>query len=112
MRRTFGGLVPWLIQRLSAVFMLLFIGFVLAHFLVDPPGSYQAWRSWVGHPGVSVAMFLFFAALLAHAWVGLRDVTLDYVKPLAARVGVLALIALALIGAGTWIFRILWLSLA
>ncbi|AMM24489.1 hypothetical protein AX767_09090 [Variovorax sp. PAMC 28711] len=88
--------MPWLIQRLSAVFMLVFIGFVLAHFLVDPPGSYQAWRSWVGYPGVSVATFVFFAALLTHAWVGLRDVTLDYVKPLAARVAVLALIALGL----------------
>jgi succinate dehydrogenase / fumarate reductase membrane anchor subunit len=47
-----------------------------------------------------------------HAWVGLRDVTLDYIKPIAARVAVLTLIALALVGAGAWIFRILWLSLA
>lgn len=91
--------------------MLAFIGFVLVHFLIDPLGSYQAWRSWVGHPGVSVATFLFFASLLAHAWVGLRDVTLDYVKPVAARVAVLSLIALGLMGAGTWIVRILWLSL-
>jgi succinate dehydrogenase / fumarate reductase membrane anchor subunit len=99
------------VQRLSALFMLAFIGFVLAHFLVDPPRSYQAWQSWVGHPGVNVAAFLFFVALLTHAWVGLRDVTLDYIKPLAARVAVLTLIALALLGAGAWIFRILWLSL-
>lgn len=90
--------------------MLAFLGFVLSHFLFDPPQSYDTWRRWVGHPGISVAAFLFFAALLTHAWVGLRDVTLDYVKPLAARVAVLALIALALTGAGIWIFRILWLD--
>ena len=109
MRRPLGGLTPWLVQRLSAVFMLAFIGFVLANFLVDPPASYEAWRAWMGNPGVSVAALLSFAALLMHAWVGLRDVTLDYVKPLAARVAVLALIATALLGAGAWIFRILWL---
>lgn len=112
MRRPLGGLTPWVVQRLSALFMLAFIVFVLAHFLVDPPRSYQAWQSWVGHPGVNVAASLFFVALLTHAWVGLRDVTLDYIKPLAARMAVLTLIALALLGAGAWIFRILWLSLA
>jgi succinate dehydrogenase membrane anchor subunit len=108
-RRPLGGLTPWVVQRLSAVFMLAFIGFMLAHFLVDPPVSYEAWRVWMGNRGVSVAALLFFAALLMHAWVGLRDVTLDYVKPLAARVAVLALIAIALLGAGAWVFRILWL---
>ena len=86
MKRPLGALQPWLVQRLSAVFMLLFLAFVLVHFLVDPPHSYDAWR----------------------AWVGLRDVTLDYVNPLGARVAVLALIALALVGAAAWIFRILW----
>ncbi len=90
--------------------MLAFLGFVLAHFLVDPPASYEAWRAWVGNPAVSVGTFLFSAALLTHAWVGLRDVTLDYVKPLAVRIAVLALIALALFGAGAWTFQILWLG--
>jgi succinate dehydrogenase / fumarate reductase membrane anchor subunit len=107
-RRPLGGLQPWLVQRLSAVFMLAFIGFVLAHFVLEPPNSYVAWRSWVGSPGVSVTAVLFAAALLMHAWVGLRDVTLDYVNPLAARVAVLALIALSLLVAGAWTVRILW----
>jgi len=110
--RSLGGLTPWLIQRLSAVLMLAFIGFVLAHFLVDPPASYEGWRSWAGEPGVGIAACLFSVALLAHAWVGLRDVTLDYVKPLATRITVLTLIALALLGTGLWIFRILWLGRA
>lgn len=108
MKRPLGALQPWLVQRLSAVFMLLFLAFVLVHFLVDPPHSYNAWRAWIGQPAVGTAAPLFFAALLVHAWVGLRDVTLDYVKPLGLRIAVLALIALALLGAAAWIFRILW----
>lgn len=108
MKRPLGALQPWLFQRLSAVFMLLFLGFVLVHFLVDPPHSYGAWRAWVGQPAVSIGALLFFSALLMHAWVGLRDVTLDYVNPLGVRIAVLALIALALLGAAAWIFLILW----
>lgn len=108
MKRPLGAVQPWLVQSLSAVFMLLFLVFVLVHFLVDPPHSYEAWRTWIDQPAVGTAALLFFAALLLHAWVGLRDVTLDYVKPLGLRIAVLALIALALLGAAAWIFRILW----
>ncbi|MEO6016292.1 MAG: succinate dehydrogenase, hydrophobic membrane anchor protein [Polaromonas sp.] len=109
MKKPISGLAAWLVQRLSAVFMLAFIGFVSAHFLLNPPGSYEAWRNWVAYPGVSIAAFLFFTALLMHAWVGLRDVVLDYVGPLAARVAALSLIAVALLGVGVWILQIFWL---
>ncbi|PLY45384.1 succinate dehydrogenase, hydrophobic membrane anchor protein [Janthinobacterium sp. ROICE36] len=108
MRRAVSGLRAWLVQRVSAVYMLLFLVFVLAYFLLDLPRSYLAWHTWIAHPVVSSAAFVFFAALLAHMWVGLRDVILDYVKPLAVRVGALALLALGLIGLGAWVIRILW----
>ena len=108
MRRALSGLRAWLVQRVSAVYMLLFLVFVLAHFLLDVPRSYLAWHTWIANPVVSIATFVFFAALLAHMWVGLRDVILDYVKPLAVRAGALALLALGLIGLGAWVIRILW----
>ncbi|MEO7762543.1 MAG: succinate dehydrogenase, hydrophobic membrane anchor protein [Casimicrobiaceae bacterium] len=110
MRRPLSALPAWLAQRLSAVFMLGFIVFVLVHFLVDPPRSYEAWRSSVTNPGVSVAAVIFVAALLTHAWVGLRDVTLDYVAPLAARIATLSLIALALLAVAAWSVWILLLA--
>lgn len=90
--------------------MLGFMVVVLAHFLVDPPRSYEAWRSWVASPGVGMAAVLFVAALSTHAWVGLRDVTLDYVAPLAARVAALSLIAAALMASAAWTIRILLLA--
>ena len=88
--------------------MLGFIVFALVHFLVEPPHSYEAWRGWMANPGVGVADVLFVAALLMHAWVGLRDVALDYIAPLAARIVVLSLIAVALLASGAWTVRILW----
>ena len=83
---------------------------MLAHILVDPPHSYSAWRAWVTNPGVSLAAVLFVAALLTHAWVGLRDVTLDYVAPLAARIATLSLVALALLAVAAWSVQILLLA--
>lgn len=77
MRRAVTGLRAWLVQRVSAVYMLFFIVFLLFHFLLDPPNSYLAWHDWVLSPGVGITASIFFAALLAHAWVGLRDVIMD-----------------------------------
>jgi succinate dehydrogenase / fumarate reductase membrane anchor subunit len=98
------------VQRVSAVYMLFFITYLLIHFLVDPPTSYLAWHDWVLGRGVSVAASIFWLALLAHAWVGVRDVVMDYVHPVAARVLVLAAVSLGLTAIGVWAIRILWLG--
>lgn len=90
--------------------MLCFVVFLLVHLLVDPPRSYEAWRSWVASPAVTMAAFLFVAALLTHAWVGLRDVALDYVASMTTRVAALSLIAAALVAVAAWAVRILLLA--
>lgn len=89
--------------------MLLFIVFILAHFIVDPPHSYAAWHGWVMSSSVSVATAVFFAALLTHAWVGVRDVIMDYIHPVAFRVWVFALVGIGLTAMGIWVMRILWM---
>lgn len=104
------GLRAWLVQRASAVYMLLFIVFLLTHFAVDPPHSYSAWYAWMTSYSVRVITTVFFAALLAHAWVGLRDVVMDYVRAAALRVDVLALLGFALATMGVWTMRILWMA--
>ena len=42
-----------------------------------------------------------------HAWVGVRDVLIDYVHPAALRFGLLALLALALLATALWAFMVL-----
>lgn len=90
------GLPAWLVQRTSAVYMLLFLVALLALFGLHPLHSYAEWKRWVGHPAISLALALFFAALLAHMWVGLRDVLLDYARPARLRRAFLVLVALGL----------------
>jgi succinate dehydrogenase / fumarate reductase membrane anchor subunit len=107
-RKAVTGLRAWLLQRASAVYMLAFIVFFLLHFLLDPPHSYAAWHGWMSAPGVSIAACVFFAALLVHAWVGVRDVLMDYVHPAALRVCALALLGFGLSATGAWVVRILF----
>jgi succinate dehydrogenase / fumarate reductase membrane anchor subunit len=102
-----SGARAWLLQRLTAVYMLLFLVLVLARFAADAPSSYEAWRNWIGAAGMRIAILLFVAAVLLHAWVGLRDVAMDYVHPPALRIGVLALIGAGLAAAGAWMALIL-----
>ena len=74
--------------------------FCWLHFVIDPPRSYLAWRGWIMSAGVSIATAVFFAALLVHAWIGLRDVILDYVHPAPLRCFVLALLGFGLVAIG------------
>jgi succinate dehydrogenase / fumarate reductase membrane anchor subunit len=97
----------WLVQRVSAVYLLLFIVFLAGHFLLDPPRDFDAWRGWVAQPWVGVAIMSGFVALLLHAWVGVRDVILDYVQPMALRVPALSLLGVGLIAIGLWMVRLL-----
>jgi succinate dehydrogenase / fumarate reductase membrane anchor subunit len=101
--RLLTGLRAWTVQRATAVFMFLFVLWLAGALLVSPPESYEHWRAMVARPAASVGFSVFFAALLAHAWIGVRDVVLDYVHRLGVRAVVLALIAAALFAIGAWL---------
>jgi len=101
------GLRGWLLQRISAVYLGLFLVYVLVHFWLEPHPDFAAWHNWVACPAVSIAGAGFILALLIHGWVGLRDVTLDYIHHLGLRLAVLTLVACLLIGCGLWALRIL-----
>lgn len=107
MRRTLTGLRAWLLQRMTAVYMVAFVFYLLFHFATDAPQSYDMWRTWVLRPDVSIATFVFFTALLLHAWVGIRDVVIDYVQPMAVRVPVLAIAGFGLLAMEAWVVGLL-----
>jgi succinate dehydrogenase / fumarate reductase membrane anchor subunit len=106
----FEGLRVWLLQRVSAIYLGLFLTYVLARFFLNPRPDYVAWRTWFAHPLFVICSAGFVIALLLHAWVGLRDVVLDYVRHLGARMVLLTLIIFLLTGCGLWAIRILILA--
>lgn len=95
-------------QRLSALYMVLFLlGFSLTW--CGETIEYAAWKTWAIHPVVNVALILFVISLLLHAWIGIRDVIIDYVKADVVRYVLLIAIALILLGLTLWALKILLL---
>ena len=106
-KRGFTGLTAWVVQRVSAVYMLLFVLFSIAALAFQPRRTYQGWRACVADPLVGIALAVFFVALFAHMWVGLRDVLLDYAKPAGLRSSLMAVVALCLLGLAGWVAQII-----
>jgi len=96
------GLAAWLWQRgTSMVLAVGTLGFGV-NLILAPPPDYATWRAWWAEPWVAVSVAIYLGALLIHAWVGVRDVVLDYVRPLALRVAVLGGLRLILYGYAVW----------
>lgn len=105
------GLKPWVVQRVSAVYIALFLFYSLYNGLNVELVSFEHWRDWLFHPFNSIAFGLFVGAILFHAWIGMRDVVLDYVHNIMLRIFVLAMIMGVLIGCGLWVVRVLLFSM-
>lgn len=102
------GTSDWLLQRLSAVVMALYTLFVIGCIVTGHPASYADFRATFGGGFVRVFTMLFFAALLYHAWVGMRDILMDYVKATGMRLAAQTVVALALVLYLIWAASILW----
>lgn len=102
------GLRDWLVQRVTALVMaaytVMFVGILLA----CPPRHYGDWRALFENQLMRVATFLFFVSLFWHAWIGMRDILMDYVKPTAVRLGLEIVVAVLLAGYAGWAIQILW----
>lgn len=98
----------WLMQRFSAV-VLLFAGLLLWFaWLTAPAPDYAAWRAMFRPQAMRLLLWLWVASLCLHAWVGLRDVLMDYVRPIALRLALDLLVTLMLLAATLWTAAILW----
>lgn len=102
-----SGLSAWLLQRVSAVYIAVFLLYVLISLAMFQPVDYQHWREWVSHDYRHLFIALFFIALMMHSWVGGRDVILDYIKPFALRLVLLVGLGLFLLWLLLWALRIL-----
>jgi succinate dehydrogenase / fumarate reductase, membrane anchor subunit len=102
------GLTGWLAQRITAVLMVLYTLLIVAVFLFARPDDFAAWKALFGYGWMRIATLLFFMSLFAHAWVGVRDILMDYIKPTGLRLTLEVLVILALVSYGAWAAHILW----
>lgn len=102
------GLRGWLVQRVSAVEMVLYILFIVNWLLLHPDLDYNAWTGLFSGNVMRSFTLLTLLALFCHAWVGVRDIVMDYVKPAGVRLAIHVLVILALVLYAIWSVQILW----
>ncbi len=102
-----GGVRPWVLQRLSALYMALFLIAAVPAWVLAPPLDFAAWRDLLARPWINIAVVLFALAMLGHAWVGGRDIVLDYVHATGVRFILLTLLGLFLLALAIWALGIL-----
>jgi succinate dehydrogenase / fumarate reductase membrane anchor subunit len=103
-----SGTGVWLLQRATALLLALALPGLGAYLLAALPADYPGWRSLFEPPGLRVAMLLTVAALALHAWAGMRDILMDYVRPTGLRLGLLLVVIVTLAGSVVWLAAILF----
>ena len=110
MSRQASGLQAWALQRLTGIYLTGYIAYLLLYLLIGVPSSHEEWRNWLVNPWMSIASYVAILCILMHAWIGVRDVIIDYVKPAMLKVILLALIMLYLGACGIWAGKLLLLA--
>ncbi len=102
------GLRDWLAQRITAVVMIVYSVLFVVMLLKMPQFDYINWRAMWTAPFMRVATLLFLLSLFLHAWIGMRNIFMDYIKNTGLRVTLYAAVILALVAYAAWAVQILW----
>ena len=103
------GLRDWLSQRITAALMALFTVILLVQVIFKRgPIGYDLWAGIFAAQWMKVLTFSVVAGLLYHVWVGMRDVLMDYVKPVGMRLVLQIAVIVYLVGCAGWAIQVLW----
>jgi succinate dehydrogenase / fumarate reductase membrane anchor subunit len=102
------GLRDWLAQRITAAIMAVYTVIVLVVLIGGVPISHAVWKDLFAQGWMRVATLLFAVSFAWHAWVGMRDILMDYVKPAGARLTLQMVVLLVIAGYLGWTIQILW----
>jgi len=102
------GLRDWLAQRITAVIMAVYTIIVVWVLLSGVPITHAVWKDLFSQGWMRVATLLFAASLAWHAWVGVRDILMDYIKPDGLRLTLQVCALLVIASYLGWSIQILW----
>jgi succinate dehydrogenase / fumarate reductase membrane anchor subunit len=102
------GVGNFLLQRLTAVVLAAYVLLLLARVIFGGPLGYDGWAGLFVPLWMKIASLLALLALFYHAWIGMRDIWMDYVKPTRIRLSLQTLTALWLVYCTVWSVQILW----
>ncbi|HMA12420.1 MAG TPA: succinate dehydrogenase, hydrophobic membrane anchor protein [Steroidobacteraceae bacterium] len=102
------GTGTWLVQRATAVGLALTLPMLILYFLAALPADFAGWRALFSPLWLRVLMLLAAAALALHAWVGMRDIFMDYVHPTMLRLALYLAVIVLLAGSVASLGAVLW----
>jgi len=102
------GLRDWLIQRITAVVMALYSVVLAGYLLLQPRLDYDVWTGLFSGQPMRTFTLLFLLSVLYHAWIGIRDIVMDYVKPAGVRLAIHVQVILVSLLYAIWAVQILW----
>ena len=102
------GVKDWLAQRITAIVMAVYTVVLLVMFLTGQNFTYEGWAGLFARQWFKLFSLVTFLALYYHAWVGLRDIWMDYVKNAGLRLLLQLATIFWLIACAAWTVQILW----
>ena len=100
------GLKDWLAQRITALVMAVYVIVFVGILLACPPHIYEDWRALFAQQPMRIATLIFFLSLFWHAWLGMRDILMDYIKPTGVRLVLQVGTIVWLLACGMWALNI------
>jgi succinate dehydrogenase / fumarate reductase membrane anchor subunit len=102
------GTGTWLLQRATALVLALVGPGLAIYFLAALPTDFAGWQALFAPPWLRLLMLLTAAALALHAWVGMRDIFMDYVRPTGLRLALYLAVIVMLAASVAWLAAVLW----
>ena len=102
------GSRDWLSQRVTAVLMALFTVVLVVQVLLPGEMGYYKWAGIFAPQWMKFLTFIVIVALAVHAWVGVRDIFMDYIKPVALRLVLQVFAIVWLLGCAGWAAQVIW----
>ncbi len=105
--RVFSGQRAWLLQRFSAIAVLVLLALGAFTLATTAGSAYERWQALATSTHGAVLILAFFVSMGLHAWIGVRDVVLDYVHAPALRLPLLGIVAFVLVAVQIRVLMIL-----
>jgi succinate dehydrogenase / fumarate reductase, membrane anchor subunit len=102
------GMRDWLAQRVTAIVMVIFTVILLVSFLTGQNFTYEGWAGLFARQWFKLFTMVTFFGLFYHVWVGVRDIWMDYIKPVGIRLTLQIATVLWLLACAAWTVQILW----
>ena len=102
------GLRDWAAQRVTGGIIAVYSVFLFAVLLTQPALDFITWRGLFQHTWMRVPTFVCLLAVYVHAWIGMRDILQDYIKPTTLRLCLQVVVIVFLFAYTVWTVQILW----